>query len=124
MARDPASRFANAQEFQAALSQWASGYGPQLVASLAVNPTAPAGIPAGVPGGYGNAPPGYGSVSQGVNTNTPGVGLNTGHARYVVTIRQLLRHERAQEKSRRSVRGARRRRAGRDGRWRLRGARA
>jgi hypothetical protein len=80
MARDPANRFANAQEFQAALSQWASGYGPQLVASLAVHPTAPGGIPAAVPGGFGQAPPGYGSVSQGVNTNTPGVGVgaNTG----------------------------------------------
>ncbi len=78
MARDPANRFANAQEFQAALSQWASGYGPQLVASLAVHPTAPVGIPAAIPGGYGNAPPGHGSMSQGVNTNTPGAGINTG----------------------------------------------
>lgn len=78
MARDPAHRFSSAQEFQAALSQWAAGYGPQLAAALAVQPSAPGAVPPpALPGALGTATPSYGSV-PGINPNTPISGTNTG----------------------------------------------
>ncbi|HVJ19084.1 MAG TPA: protein kinase [Polyangiaceae bacterium] len=86
MARDPAHRFASAADFQQALSQWASGYGPQLAASLAFNrgPAGP-GMPGAVPPAVGNAPPGLGTfgnqpIAPGtMGTGTPGTWSQSGN---------------------------------------------
>ncbi len=77
MARDPAHRFATAQDFQQALSQWAAGYGPQLAAALAVNagPGAPGAMLPAVNPALGNAPPQMGTMG----TGTPGTWSQSGN---------------------------------------------
>ncbi len=76
MARDPAHRFATAQDFQQTLSQWASGNGAQLAAALAFTPgadmTGPNPAIGHVNPAYGNAPP------QGT-TGTPGAWSQSGN---------------------------------------------
>ncbi|HEV8245101.1 MAG TPA: serine/threonine-protein kinase [Polyangiaceae bacterium] len=81
MARDPANRFASAMDFQQALSQWAAGYGPQLVAALAIN-RGPDGtgahgvqMPGMVSPALGNAAPAMGTMG----TGTPGTWSQSGN---------------------------------------------
>ena len=53
MAREPATRFQTAREFQQALEQWAAGAGPQVLASLAAAGQSAHGAPAHQPLGTG-----------------------------------------------------------------------
>jgi serine/threonine protein kinase len=82
MARDPAHRFASAADFQQALSQWAAGAGPQLVAALAFNRGPTPGMPGAVPPAIGNAPPALGTMGNAapsMNTGTPGTWSQSGN---------------------------------------------
>jgi len=83
MAREPASRFQSAREFQQALEQWAAGAGPQFAAALSASAHAPGAAPPPSPGAvstgqYGASGTGQYPAAAPAMSKTSGEWANTG----------------------------------------------